>query len=118
MQKPKELISCLLLVLATSTTALAADDTARVLRELDSAAGKFKNATADFVWQTVQTEPVPDTETQSGTIYFKRSGDAFQVSAHIRLTNQKERPKVLSYSDGTATLYEAFTGDFRVYKAG
>jgi outer membrane lipoprotein-sorting protein len=117
MLRSRKLIWSILLLLA-STSALAADNAARVLRELDLAAVKFKNVAADFEWQTVQTTPIPDTETQSGTIYFERSGDALQMSAHIRLMNHKEVSKVLSYSNGTATLYEARTNDFRVFRAG
>jgi outer membrane lipoprotein-sorting protein len=117
MLKSKNLAWSMLLLFA-STSALAADSTARVLRELDSAAVKFTNLVADFDWQTVQTAPIPDTETQSGTIYFKRNGDLIQMSAHIRTMNRKEVPKVLSYSNGTATLYDARTNDFRVFRAG
>jgi outer membrane lipoprotein-sorting protein len=117
MLKSKNLAWSMLLLFA-STSALAADSTARVLRELDSAAVKFTNLVADFDWQTVQTAPIPDTETQSGTIYFKRNGDLIQMSAHIRTMNRKEVPKVLLYSNGTATLYDARTNDFRVFRAG
>ena len=61
---------------------------------------------------------MPDVETQTGTIYFKRNGSALQFSAQIKLVNQKSVPKVLSYSNGTVTLYEALTDNFKVYKAG
>jgi outer membrane lipoprotein-sorting protein len=108
----------LLLTLFSSRATRAADDTTRVLRELDSAALKFKTVIADFEWQGEQTAPFPDTETQTGTIYFKRNSSALQVSARIRLVNNKKVPKVLSYSNGTVTLFQKMTGELKVIKAG
>ena len=113
---------CLFLALALSSTrtALAADDLTRVLRELDAAALKFRTATGDFEWRTEQTEPFPNTDTQTGTIYFSRTNSAFQMAARIRVVDQKNVPKVLTYSNssGTATLYEKLIDSFRVFKAG
>jgi outer membrane lipoprotein-sorting protein len=118
----KMLTRCLLLTLALSSArqALVAEDLSRVLRELTAAALKFRTATADFEWRTDQTEPVPDTETQAGTIYFSRTNSAFQMAARIRIVNQKDVQKVLTYSNssGTATLYEKRIDSFRVFKAG
>jgi outer membrane lipoprotein-sorting protein len=111
-----KLVLCLLFVLVSSTAAVAADRVDHILKELDSAAARFQNAAADFDWQTVQTEPISDTATQSGTIYFTRSGDDLRVSVHIRSVNQRPAPKVLGYSNGSVTLYEPLTGDFRVYR--
>lgn len=113
---------CLFLTLAlTSTrTALAADDLTRVLRELDEAALKFRTATGNFEWRTDQIEPFPDTDIETGTIYFSRASSAFQMAARIRVVNQKKVPKVLTYSNssGTATLYEKLIDSLRVFKAG
>jgi outer membrane lipoprotein-sorting protein len=111
-----KLVLCLLLALGSSTAAVAADRVGHILKELDSAAAKFQNAAADFDWRTVQTEPISDTATQAGTIYFTRSGDDLRVSVHIRSVNQRPAPKVLGYSNGSVTLYEPLTGDFKVYK--
>lgn len=115
-KEPMRLVSSLLLVLVSSTAALAADKVSHVLKELDSAAAKFQNVVADFDWRTVQTEPISDTATQEGTVYFRRSGDDLQVSVHIHSVNHRRAPKVFGYSNGSATLYEPLTGDFRVYK--
>lgn len=119
MQKAIRVILCCMLLLQTmvaARTCRAEDDITRVLGELDSAATRFRTATAAFEWRAEMTDPVPDVETQTGTIYFKRNGSALQFSAHIQLVNQKAVPKVLSYSNGSATLYEALTDDLKVYK--
>jgi outer membrane lipoprotein-sorting protein len=122
MQRTKALTWCLLLVTVVISTraALAADDLAAVLHELDAAAVQFRTATAEFEWRTEQTEPVPDTETQAGTIYFSRTNSTFQMAAHIRVVNKRNVPKILTYSNstGVVTLYEKSTNPLQVFKAG
>jgi len=113
---------CLFVAVALSSarTAHAADNLTRVLHELDAAALKFRTATGDFEWRTDQTEPIPNTDTQTGTIYLSRTNSAFQMAARVRVVNQMNVPKVLTYSNssGTATLYEKLNDSFRVFKAG
>ena len=86
--------------------AFAAGDLKATLAKLDAAAARFKSTSADFQFDSVTTDPVPDTEVQKGTAYYQRKGAAFQMAAHIREVNGKKAPKVYVYSAGKLKLYE------------
>jgi len=98
----------LLLLAAHAGFAVTPEDTERekVLRKLDIAAANFRSTAADFQFDTVTTDPIPDTEVQKGTVYYERKGSAFQMAAHIREVNGKPVPKVVVVSGGTIKLYE------------
>jgi outer membrane lipoprotein-sorting protein len=105
--KKKVLFAALLMlgVLATRT-AFAADDKDRVLRKLDAAAANFHTTAAEFEFDTVTKEPIPETDRQKGVVYYERKGNAFQMAAHIREMNGKPVPKIYAYSGGAIKLYE------------
>lgn len=86
--------------------AFGADGKERVLRELDAAAAKFHSAEAEFEFDSVTTEPIPDTDRQKGVVYYERKGSNFQMSAHVREVNGKKSPKIYAYSGGSVRLYE------------
>ncbi|MGA3160088.1 MAG: hypothetical protein ABSC77_02645 [Terracidiphilus sp.] len=100
------------LLLLTLRPALAAPATPnekekdRVLRRLDEAAKNFRSTSADFQFDSVETDPVPDTVVQRGTVYYERKAGAFQMAAHIREVNNKPVPKDYVYSGGVVKLYE------------
>jgi outer membrane lipoprotein-sorting protein len=114
----RRLCTLLLLSLISSVALGATDDISRVLNKMDAAAAKFRTMSADFEWDFDQTDPVPDTDIQKGTIFFKRTGTSFQMAAHFREVNGRKVGKILTYSNGTVTLYERATDDFKVFKAG
>ena len=89
-----------------NTAAFAAGDLKATLAKLDAAAARFKSTSADFQFDSVTTDPVPDTEVQKGTAYYQRKGAAFQMAAHIREVNGKKAPKVYVYSAGKLKLDE------------
>jgi len=107
-----------LLSLISSVAPAASDDLSNVLNKMDTTAAKFRTMSADFEWVFAQTDPVPDTEIQKGTIFFKRTGQSFHMAAHIREVNGRNVGKILTYSNGTVTLFERATDEFRVFKAG
>jgi hypothetical protein len=72
------------LLLLPTRAAFAADDLQRVLHELDVAAATFHSTTAEFEFDSIQTDPVPDKDVQKGTVYYERTGNAFQMGIHIR----------------------------------
>jgi outer membrane lipoprotein-sorting protein len=78
----------------------------RVLHRLDVAANNFRSTSADFEFDSVETDPVPDKDVQKGTVYYERNGSAFRMAAHIKEVNGKPVPKVLTYSGGVIKLYE------------
>jgi outer membrane lipoprotein-sorting protein len=94
------------LLLAPVRAAFAADDLQTVLAKLDAAAERFKSTTADFQFDSVQTDPIPDKDVQKGTIYFERSGNSFQMAAHIKEVNSQPVPKIYTYSKGVFKLWE------------
>ena len=93
-------------LLLGSTPAWAAGDLKSALAKLDQAAARFKTAEANFVAEAVQTDPIPDSETQKGVTYYERNGNSFQMAAHIAEVNGKKVPKVYVYSGGKLRLDE------------
>ena len=79
----------------------------KVLRQLDEAAKNFHSTSADFEFDTIQTDPISDKDVQKGTVYYERKGSAFQMAAHIREINGKPALKVYTYSNGVFRLFES-----------
>jgi outer membrane lipoprotein-sorting protein len=94
----------------------SADETDRVLRKLDAAAANFHSTSADFQFDTVMTEPVPDKDVQKGAVYYERKGSAFQMAAHISQVNGKAVPKTYVYSGGVFKLYEPLVDQVTVFQ--
>jgi hypothetical protein len=92
----------------TPISALRAEDLDGVLAKLDAAARNFRTTTASFEFDTVQTDPIPDTDTQTGTVYYQRSGTTFQMAAHMTADNGHHAAKAYIFSSGV--LRESDTG--------
>lgn len=106
LKRKLQLAAILSLALLPGLASAAADDKDRVLRELDAAAANFHSTAAEFEFDSVQTDPVPDKDVQKGVVYYARKGTGFQMAAHIREINGKPVPKTYVYSAGTVRLYE------------
>lgn len=91
---------------AGMANAFAAGDWNATMARLDAAAARFKSAAADFQFDSIQTDPVPDTEVQKGTAYYQRRASTFEMAAHIAEVNGKKVPKVYVYSGGKLRLFE------------
>lgn len=87
-------------------TTFAADNLQVTLAKLDQAAAKFHSASADFEFDTNQTDPVPDTDVLKGATYYERSGTRFQMAAHIKTENNRDTVKTYTFSSGVLKLYE------------
>lgn len=115
-------IALLLLALRSASAAPAASDEKekeKVLHRLDEAAKNFHTTSADFEFDTIQTDPIYDKDVQKGTVYYGRKGAAFQMAAHISQVNGKIVSKVYTYSNGVLNLYEKLTDQVRRFnKAG
>jgi outer membrane lipoprotein-sorting protein len=85
---------------------LAADELQSVLHQLDVAAANFRTTAADFEFDSIQTDPIPDTDVQKGVVYYERKGTSFSMAAHINQVNSKPVPKVYAYSGGHLQLFE------------
>ena len=108
MHTGRRLVFAALVALVTlpSPLAFAADNLQKVLHELDVAAANFHSTTADFEFDSIQTDPVPDKDVQKGVVYYERKGNVFQMGVHIREVNGKIVPKVLTISRGVSRLFE------------
>lgn len=109
MLQGRKLALAALVVLLLPVRAAFAEDLKSVLARLDVAAADFRTTSADFQFDTVQTDPVPDTDVQKGTVYYNRKGTAFEMGVHIDEVNKKPVPKVMVVSGGQFQLYEKLT---------
>jgi len=104
---------------AAVVPAHAADDLDKVISKLDASAKTFTSAQADIVWDNTQTQPVPDTDSQVGTILFARGKDGqMQVALHVKTDNGKPVEKDMVYSGGIGKLYEPAIKQLQVFKVG
>jgi outer membrane lipoprotein-sorting protein len=94
------------LLLLPVRAAFAADDLQRVLHQLDVASANFKTTSADFEFDSIQTEPIPDKDVQKGTVYYDRRGKAYRMGIHIREVNGKPVAKEVMVASGVVRLYE------------
>lgn len=102
-------VAALALALGASSSAFAADEKEALLRKLDVAAANFHTTSADFKFDSVQTDPIPDTDVQKGSIYFERKGHAFQMAAHIHEVNGKPALKIYGSFGGGVKYYDKLT---------
>ena len=110
------LVASLALFSAPVIPAIAAQDLKTVLAKLDAAAPNFHSTAADFEFDSIQTDPVPDKEVQKGTVYYERNGKDFQMAAHIDQENGKPVPKIYTFSKGVFRLYEKLPNQVTTYK--
>jgi outer membrane lipoprotein-sorting protein len=66
-----------------------------VLKKMDAAAASFQTTQADFVWDQYQ-KVVDETDTQKGTVYYRRSGGEIEMMAEIKEPDSK----FVLYKDG------------------
>jgi outer membrane lipoprotein-sorting protein len=79
----------------------AADDLQSVLAEMNAKAVGFKSAKADFEWVTY-TKAVDIKDTQTGQVYFRRSGSDVDAAVHVSPPGSKQ----VVYRDGKVSMYE------------
>jgi len=73
------------------------------LASMDKAAADFKAIEADFVWDQYQ-KVVDETDTETGTIYFRRVGNEVQMMADITGPTPDKKKSVL-FSDSKVQVY-------------
>lgn len=104
--------SILFLLWLPASSAVAADDSGaagklqQILQQLDASAKNFHSASADFEFQNIQTEPVPDTDIMTGSVYFEHRGGAIRMAAHVKQRNRQPYGSVYTYSNGAFQLYD------------
>jgi outer membrane lipoprotein-sorting protein len=110
------LLATAALLFALPAPHLAAQDLKTVLYKLDTAAANFHTVSADFQFDSIVTDPVPDKTIQKGTVYYERNGKNFQMGAHIKEENGKPIPKIYKYAKGVFQLYEKLPDQVTTYK--
>lgn len=97
-------LACLLF---PARATFAAGDLKATLAKLDADAARFHSTSADFQFDSVQTDPVPDTEVQKGVVYYHREGSTFQMGVHIHTVDGRAATKVIVCCEsGTVKLYD------------
>jgi outer membrane lipoprotein-sorting protein len=101
-------VAALMALAMTSSQPLTAapDGLKAVLEKLNQSAKSFRSASADFEFDTNQTDPVPDTDVLKGVAYYERTGANFQMAAHISSENSKPATKTYTFSGGVLKLDE------------
>ncbi|HKN18054.1 MAG TPA: outer membrane lipoprotein carrier protein LolA [Candidatus Sulfotelmatobacter sp.] len=84
-----------------------------VLETMDATAAHFQTAQADFVWDQYQ-KVVDETDTQKGTVYYRRSGQQIEMMADIK---EPDRKYVL-YKEGKLQVYQPKIEQVIEYSAG
>jgi outer membrane lipoprotein-sorting protein len=72
-----------------------------VLKKMDDAAANFHTTQADFVWDQYQ-RVVDETDTQKGTVYYRRTGQQIEMMAEIK----EPDAKFVLYKDGKLQVYQ------------
>src|SRR5260370_21769857 len=72
-----------------------------VLKKMDDAAANFHTTQADFVWDQYQ-KVVDETDTQKGTVYYRRAGKEIEMMAEIK----EPDAKFVLYREGKLQMYQ------------
>jgi outer membrane lipoprotein-sorting protein len=83
------------------------------LTSMDKAAANFKTTQSKFQWDQYE-KVVDETESQTGTMYFRRSGNNIEMSAHI----DKPDTKIVLFTDGLVRIYQPKIDTEQRYNAG
>lgn len=84
-----------------------------VLDSMDRTAATFRSAQADFVWDQYQ-QVVDETDTQKGTVYFRKQGKETEMAADIAVPQKK----YVLYSGEKVRVYEPRIDQVTEYSAG
>ena len=84
-----------------------------VLKKMDATAANFQSLQADFVWDQYQ-RVVDETDTQKGTVYYRRSGKEIEMMAAIK----EPDTKFVLYKDGKLQVYQPKIDQVMQYTSG
>ena len=94
--------------------AQASDELQRVLRQMDQTAANFHTTQATFVWDQYQ-KVVDESDTQKGTVYFRRTGNEVQMAADI---SDPTSPKYVLFSGSKVEVYQPKIDQVTTYNTG
>ena len=81
---------------------------------MDQTAANFRTTQATFVWDQYQ-KVVDETDTQKGTVYFRRSGNEVQMAADI---SDPAPPKYVLFTDSKVEVYQPKIDQVTRYNTG
>jgi outer membrane lipoprotein-sorting protein len=84
-----------------------------VLKKMDESAATFRTAQADFQWDAYQ-RVVDETDTQKGTVYYRRAGNDMEMMAEIK----EPDIKFVLYKEGKLQVYQPKIEQVMVFSAG
>jgi outer membrane lipoprotein-sorting protein len=87
----------------------------KVLARLDETAAKFHTAKADVVWENVQTQPIFDKDTQTGSLDVERHKGKVSLALHLKTLDGKPVPKEMVYDGGEFKLYEPLLKQMTIF---
>jgi outer membrane lipoprotein-sorting protein len=82
-----------------------------VLKKMDTAAGGFRTAQAEFEWDLYEKVIDEVDDIQTGTIYYRRAGKEIEMMADVKLAGSdlkklKPEPKFVLFSKGKVRMYQ------------
>jgi outer membrane lipoprotein-sorting protein len=87
------------------------DGLEKVLRRMDQTAADFHTAQADFSWTTYNSVANAEVGTDSGKIYFRRTGKETEMMADLVSPSAKQ----ILFADGKVKVYTHLTNEIQVY---
>jgi len=102
------------LLLLVSSFAIGQNDPnlQKAISLMDTTAAQFRTAQANFIWEQF-FKVINETDTQKGTVYYRRSGKDIQMLAEIT-----DPPKAVLFSGGKVQVYEPKLKRVTTYEAG
>jgi outer membrane lipoprotein-sorting protein len=86
----------------------------QILSRMDQTAANFRTTQAAFVWDQYQ-KVVDETDTQKGTVYFRRAGNEVQMAADI---SDPAPPKYVLFTDSKVEVYQPKIDQVTRYNTG
>jgi outer membrane lipoprotein-sorting protein len=81
---------------------------------MDKTATNFRTTQASFIWNQYQ-KVVDETDTQKGTVYFRRAGNEVQMAADI---TDPTSPKYVLFTDSKVEIYQPKIDQVTRYNTG
>jgi outer membrane lipoprotein-sorting protein len=100
------LIFAVAFLVVRPVSAHAQDDLKRVLDRLDASAANFHSTSAEVEYDTIDTEPIEETDVQKGIVYYERKNNSVRMGVHFDSHNGKPSGKAYTYVDGVFRLFE------------
>jgi len=93
----------------------ASGELSRVVAQMDRTAADFHTTQANFVWQQYTKVIDEVSDTQKGTVYFRRSGQNVEMAADV---NDPSPPKYVLFTGNKVEMYQPKINQVTQYNTG